>query len=930
MKKDCLAVLGSALLATTCLVFLPGFAIASEPTAQPRLPTEPHEKYDDAPAPFPMWGIGVSPGMISVHDQFTSHQVNVNGAGLNITGDAANEPSIAVDPTNGNRMAIGWRQFNSVSSNFRQSGFGFSLNGGTTWTFPGVLENNVFRSDPVLFADDTGRFYYNSLLQSFFDDIWRSLNGGQTWMNLNAPGNATGGDKQWYLIDNTSSTGHGFQYQAWSTAGNNFGGRQFSRSIDGGVTWMNPIFIPNSPQWGTLDVDSNGILFIGGVNINVDQVWCIRSSNARNGAVTPTFDQSTPVNLGGIFLFSQPINPVGLVGQLFLAVDRSGTATNNNVYMLASVRPTGANNGADVMFVRSTNGGASFSAPKRINDDPINQNKWHWFGTFSVAPNGRLDSVWLDTRNAANNTDSQLFYSFSLDGGVNWSPNVAVSNSFNPFLGYPQQNKLGDYITMVSDNTGADVTYAATFNSEQDVYYVRVAPGIAPTPTPGVTPTPSPTATATATVPPTPSPTPTATATATATVPPTPTPTPSEGPHSDMGISIADSPDPVVVGQNLTYAITVSSSGPSNPPNVRMFDTLPAGVTFVSVTPSQGSCTGTSDIICDLGTMAPGSATVTLVVTPTVAGTLNNTARVTASALDINPANDLFTASTTVFPAGTTPTPPPATPTPTPSPGAQAVNLSTRMRVQTGDNVGIGGFIITGSAPKHVLLRAIGPSITGVPGVLADPVLELHRPGGLPTNNNDNWRDDPAQETAIIATGIAPTNNLESAIDATLNPGAYTAVVRGKNNTSGIALVEVYDLSQAVLAKLGNISTRALVGTGNDIVIAGFVLGNNSGSDRVVVRGMGPSLTAAGITNALANPTLELRDSNGGLLAGNNDWQDDSAQAAELTAAGLAPTNALESGIAATLPPGAYTALLAGQNSGTGIGVVEVYDRGAP
>ncbi len=128
------------------------------------------------------------------------------------------------------------------------------------------------------------------------------------------------------------------------------------------------------------------------------------------------------------------------------------------------------------MFVRSTNGGLTFSAPLRINDDPINHNKWHWFGTLSVAPNGRIDSVWLDTRNAANNTDSQLFYSYSFDGGTTWAPNVAVSNSFNPFLGYPNQNKMGDYITIVSDNTGGNVAYSATFNSEEDVYYVRVAP----------------------------------------------------------------------------------------------------------------------------------------------------------------------------------------------------------------------------------------------------------------------------------------------------------------------------------------------------------------------------------------------------------------------------------------------------------------------
>ena len=253
------------------------------------------------------------------------------------------------------------------------------------------------------------------------------------------------------------------------------------------------------------------------------------------------------------------------------------------------------------------------------------------------------------------------------------------------------------------------------------------------------------------------------------------------------------------------------------------------------------------------------------------------------------------------------------------------------MRVQTGDNVGIGGFIITGTAPKHVLLRAIGPSLTqfGVPDALADPVLELHGPDAFVTVTDDNWRDDPVQEAAILATGIPPTNDLESAIDATLNPGAYTAIVSGNGNTSGVALVEVYDLSQAVLAKLANISTRAFVSTGDNIVIAGFLLGGNTGDDRIIVRGIGPSLAAFGVANALANPTLELRDVNGALLVANDDWQDDPTQAAELTAAGLAPTNQLESGIAMTLPPGLYTALLAGLSNGTGIGLVEVYDRGA-
>jgi hypothetical protein len=450
-------------------------ALASAQIASSRpLPQEPLEKYDNPPA-FLLAPTTVSPARVSQLSNFTSYQVNVDSNGNNIVGDAANEPSICVDPTNLNKMSIGWRQFNSVSSNFRQAGYAYTTNGGRNWTAPGVLENNVFRSDPVLKSDTTGRFYYLSLLSTFFDNMYRSLNGGQLWTNI-AP--ADGGDKQWFTIDNTNSTGHGFQYQCWSTAGNNYQGRQFTRSTDGGFTWMDPINIPNSPAWGTLDVDSNGNLFIGGVNLTSQYIWCIRSTNAKNGAVTPSFDRITGVNLGGTILSSASINPEGLAGQVFLAVDRSGTSTNNNIYMLASVRPTAATNGTDVMFVRSTNGGQSFSTPLRINDDPINHAKWHWFGTLAVAPNGRIDAIWFDSRNASNNTSSQLFYSYSTNGGSTWSNNVAVSQPFNPFLGYPNQNKIGDYITIVSDNSGGNVAYSATFNGEEDIYYLRVSPDL--------------------------------------------------------------------------------------------------------------------------------------------------------------------------------------------------------------------------------------------------------------------------------------------------------------------------------------------------------------------------------------------------------------------------------------------------------------------
>ena len=526
-------------------IWLLSLATASGQTPLAARFSEPLEKYNMPPAYI--YRLETGPRMISRFGLFTSLQANVDASGNNILGDAANEPSITVDPTNHTRMAIGWRQFNSVNSDFRQGGWGFTTDAGSTWTFPGVLENNVFRSDPVLGSDDAGNFFYLSLRQTFFDDMWGSLTGGESWTRLSF-GDVSGGDKQWFTIDKTGGMGNGFQYQAWSTSGNNWGGRQFSRSTDGGITWMSPIFIPNSPVWGTLDVDTNGNLFIGGGDFG-SSFFCVRSSDAQNPAVTPTFDQTTSVNLGGSLLFGAAINPGGLAGQIFLAVDRSGTATNNYIYMVATVEQFSAANGSDVMFSRSTDGGLTFSAPHRINDDPVNQNKWHWFGTLAVAPNGRIDSMWLDTRNAANNTDSQLFYSWSTDGGVTWAANVAVSDSFTPFEGYPVQNKIGDYLTIVSDDTGGDVAYSATFNfnpnsgqHEQDIYYVRVSPtgGGTPTPTPTASPTPTATATVSPTATQTPTTTPTATASATATptatstptatVTPRPTPTPRSEP----------------------------------------------------------------------------------------------------------------------------------------------------------------------------------------------------------------------------------------------------------------------------------------------------------------------------------------------------------------------------------------------------------------
>lgn len=266
---------------------------------------------------------------------------------------------------------------------------------------------------------------------------------------------------------------------------------------------------------------------------------------------------------------------------------------------------------------------------------------------------------------------------------------------------------------------------------------------------------------------------------------------------------------------------------------------------------------------------------------------------------------------------------PSPTPTPRPPSQAQLLNISTRMLVQTGDNVLIGGFIVTGTAPKKVLLRAIGPSLVqqGLTGVLADPVLELHASDGSLITSNDDWKT--TQETEIEATGAAPTDDHESALIATLNPDNYTAIVSGKNGTSSIGLVEAYDLDQAADSQLANISTRGFVEAASNVMIGGFILGNGTGTTNVLIRALGPSLTAQGVSNALADPTLELHDANGALLATNDNWKD--SQEAEIEGTGIAPTNDLESAIITTLPATANTVIVAGKNGLTGVALVEVY-----
>jgi len=252
-------------------------------------------------------------------------------------------------------------------------------------------------------------------------------------------------------------------------------------------------------------------------------------------------------------------------------------------------------------------------------------------------------------------------------------------------------------------------------------------------------------------------------------------------------------------------------------------------------------------------------------------------------------------------------------------------NLSTRASVETGQGVAIAGFIITGTQSRQVVIRGLGPTLTqdGVSGALADPFLSVFDSKGKVLWNNNNWKD--SQQAEIEATGLEPTNDLESAIVQALEPGKYTAILSGRNSTSGIGLVEVYDLSPSfpLRAQLTNVSTRGFVGTGQAVMIGGFIAGGGSNSIQVLVRGLGPSLTQHGVSGALANPILSLFDSNGNVLRNNNNWKD--SQQAGIQATGLAPPNDFESAILQDLGPGNYTAILSGRNNTTGIGLVEIY-----
>jgi len=265
----------------------------------------------------------------------------------------------------------------------------------------------------------------------------------------------------------------------------------------------------------------------------------------------------------------------------------------------------------------------------------------------------------------------------------------------------------------------------------------------------------------------------------------------------------------------------------------------------------------------------------------------------------------------------------------------QPLNISVRSHVGTGSDVLISGFFNDGARipGRRIIMRALGPSLqqSGLSDVLPDPVLELHASGGSLLASNNNWKDNSAADQQILIDNqLAPPNELESAIVFDVQPGDYTAVVKDQNGATGVAVVEVYDVSRNTGLRLVNVSGRAPVLTEGDVLISGFILGGTHiGAAPAVVRALGPSLAQSGVTNPLLDPTLEVRDNNGALLIANDNWQDDPNQAAQISASRLAPSNPAESAVVTSLLPGTYTAIVAGKNGGTGVGVVEVYSTAA-
>jgi len=393
-------------------------------------------------------------------------QVNVAPDGGNITGDAANEPTLAVDPTAPDRMVAAWRQFDDPTASLRTAGWATSVDGGRSWTFHGAIEPGVFATDPVLQSDDNGRFYHLGLDEGGSScTLHRSDDGGASW---GPPIPARGGDKPWLAVDSA----RGNVYVAWDSAYSCCGETSFARSVDGGLTFGEAVSIDPPLSLGTIAIAPAGDVYIAGI-VDIGTFAVARSDDARDPAATPTFTVAE-IDLGGSFGFLDDPNPDGLSGMPWVAVGRAIGPWPEPVYLLASVDPQGPDP-LDVHIVRSDDRGTTWSEPVLVNTSATEG--WQWFGAFDTAPSGRIDAVWYDSPDLEEPGRTRVFYAFSGDRGATWSEPTVVAPEFDSHLGWPdERRRLGDYVHLRSDTLGADLVFAATFNGEQDIFFVRIGP----------------------------------------------------------------------------------------------------------------------------------------------------------------------------------------------------------------------------------------------------------------------------------------------------------------------------------------------------------------------------------------------------------------------------------------------------------------------
>lgn len=491
------------------------------------------------------------------------------------------------------------------------------------------------------------------------------------------------------------------------------------------------------------------------------------------------------------------------------------------------------------------------------------------------APVGSVSLVLDDVRHVENVSPFALFG----NSGDNYSTGrLALGNHVLTAIPYAQ-----DYAT---GPAGTSLTISFTVAQA--------------TPTP--TPTPSPTAT------------PQPTATPSATPNPTATPTPTPTPITSVALSWNGSTSANIAGYRVAYGATsgiYTQRLDVGNKTAAVISGLTGGQTYyfaVSAYNTSAAESAPSNEV-SFNTGSATSTTTTSLPSSTPAGT-------TASS----------SSSSSSSPAGQTTTP--ATSSTSSTTSSYLTNLSTRVHVGTNNNVEIVGFTITGTERKTVIVRALGPTLRqfGVAGVLADPMLEIHDRSGNVIASNDGWQSSQA---AIFATGgryhaFQPANALEPAIAITLPGGTYSVVVHGKNNSQGIALAEIYDLAPANASKLSNISTRALVGTGDNVLVGGVTV-KGSSALQVVIRALGPSLARYGITNSLANPAMSLYNGDGTLVRSTDNWTDNSAQANQLMTSGYAPGDQREPAMMTLLAGGTYTAVVKGQNNTTGVALFDAY-----